>query len=159
VIGIGNELRGDDAAGLAVARAVGGLELTGDPVGLLELWAGAREVVVVDAARSGARPGTIHRIDAACVELPAAGRLAGHAGGVAEAIALAGALGRLPAELRLIGIEGASFELGAELSAPVREAIALLVEELSPHGQDQDLIPSRPANASHARVAKDSRSQ
>ena len=35
----------------------------GEPVGLIEDWAGADAVIVVDAVSSGAPPGTIHRLD------------------------------------------------------------------------------------------------
>jgi hydrogenase maturation protease len=167
VVGVGNELRGDDAAGLLVARAVGGRELSGDPVGLLELWDGAPRVVVVDATRSGAAPGTIRTIDGVRERLPLTSRFEGHTGGVAEAIALARELGRLPDELLLVGIEGASFELGRAVSEPVRAAVAQLTRELSPQalagatprGQGAGPIPSRSANATPPPVAKDSGSR
>ena len=54
MIGVGNELRGDDAAGLAVARQLREqtdldvLELEGEPIGLLDAWHGRDAVVLVD---------------------------------------------------------------------------------------------------------------
>ncbi len=145
-IGIGNPLRGDDAAGLLAARALrergaGGievLELEGEPVGLIEAWRGAEAVVVADAVASGGEPGEVHRIDAAAGPLPAA--LTGsstHAMGLAEAVELARALDRLPARLLVYGIEAAGFETGAEPSAAVRAA-AERVAESAP----SDLHPS-----------------
>ena len=139
LIGLGNELRGDDAAGLLVAREarrrLGGaadgaagvevLELGGEPVGLLEAWDGAGRVVLADAVASGAAPGTVHRLDAAAAPLPAAFAGAStHALGLAEAIELGRSLGRLPRGLVVLGIEGADFATGAEPSEAVRGAVS-----------------------------------
>ena len=131
VVGVGNRLRGDDGAGLAVAgrlrergvRAV--RELEGEGLGLIDLWDGARAVVLVDGVRSGAPPGTLHRLDAGAGPLPAALRSSSstHAIGGAAAIELARALGRLPGRLVVFGVEGARFDTGAGLSKPVAAAI------------------------------------
>jgi hydrogenase maturation protease len=132
VIGVGNLLRGDDGAGLAVARRVRAAGIVviayeGEPVGLIEAWseAGAGAVVLVDAVSSGIAPaGSVHRFDASSAALPAAWSrsTSTHALGVAEAIELARAVGRLPRFVVAIGIEGAAFELGAGLS-PAVEAV------------------------------------
>lgn len=145
VIGVGNALRRDDGAGVEVARrvraraedagvpgdaAIAVLEYEGEPLGLLELWEGARAVVLVDAIRSGAAPGGIHRVDAS--REPILGLLRGssstHAVGVGEAIELARALGRLPARVIVYGVEGACFDAGGRLSAEVGRAVDPLVE-------------------------------
>ena len=77
VVGVGNELRGDDGVGLVVARALEGtlpkdvrvLECEGEPVSLLSAWEGCERTIVVDATQSGAQPGTIRRIGrASCRE-------------------------------------------------------------------------------------------
>jgi len=148
VIGVGNSLRRDDAAGLEVvrrlrARADGGaggradaaiavLEYEGEPLGLLELWEGARAVVLVDAIRSGAAPGTIHRMDAS--REPILGLLRGsastHAVGVGEAIELARTLGRLPARVIVCGVEGACFEAGEGLSVEVTGVVDSLAQDV-----------------------------
>jgi hydrogenase maturation protease len=144
-IGIGNPLRGDDAAGLLAARALRArgaegmevLELEGEPVDLIEAWAGVDAVVVADAVSSGGEPGEVHRIDA--VEGPLPATLAGHsthAMGLAEAVELGRALERLPRRLVVYGIEAASFETGAEPSSAVRSAAGrvadAVAEELGP---------------------------
>lgn len=139
-IGIGNPLRGDDAAGLLAARALRArepdgievLELEGEPVDLIEAWAGAEAVVVADAVASGGEPGEVHRIDAVEGPLPAA--LAGastHAMGLAEAVELARALDRLPPRLLVYGIEAASFETGAEPTPAVRAAAERVAEAVA----------------------------
>ncbi len=134
VIGVGNSLRGDDAAGLdAAARLRGepGIEVrahAGEGIDLISMWEGARAVVLVDAVRSGAAAGTIHRFDVSTEPLPAKlRRQAGHAISVATAIELARRLGRLPATAVLYGIEGERFETGSAPCAAVQAAIGPLV--------------------------------
>ncbi len=146
-VGIGNPLRGDDAAGLLAARALRArgadgievCELEGEPVGLIEAWEGAEAVLLADAVCSGGEAGEVHRVEAAAGPLPAS--LAGastHALGLAEAIELARALERLPPRLVLYGIEAASFETGAEPSPAVRAAAERVAEtalaDLHPSG-------------------------
>lgn len=135
LIGLGNDLRGDDAAGLLVARAAreasrGGVDVVeagGEPIDLLDAWENAEAAVVVDAVVSGAAPGAIQRIDAAAGPLPAPfAAPSTHALGLAEAVELARALGRLPDRLIVFGIEGSNFATGAEPCAAIRSAVASL---------------------------------
>jgi len=139
LIGMGNPLRGDDAAGLLVARALRErgasgwdvLELEGEPVDLIEAWEGAELALVADAVAPAGEPGRVHEIDAVAGPLPAA--LAGastHALGLAEAIELARALERLPRRLTVFGIEAEGFALGAEPCAAVRTTVERLAERL-----------------------------
>jgi hydrogenase maturation protease len=134
---VGNPWRRDDAAGLAVGRLLEGtlpldvdlLEREGEPTALIDAWEGAVRLWLVDAVSSGAAPGTLHRFDCSSAELPA-GLFRGstHHVGLAEAVELARALGRLPGHTVLFGIEGGSFELGDELTPPVAAAIARTAE-------------------------------
>jgi hydrogenase maturation protease len=130
---VGNAFRGDDAVGLEVARLLRGtlpervelLEREGEPTALIDSWEGAEAVWLVDAVSSVARVGTVHRLDAGEEELP--GDLfhaSTHAFGLAEAVELARALGRLPARTIVFGIEGARFEAGDGLSSEVAAAAA-----------------------------------
>jgi hydrogenase maturation protease len=125
LIGIGNDWRSDDGAGLEVARRLGGLQLRGEPISLLEVLDGTEDVVVVDAVLSGAPPGTLHVFDAGSSPLPVDlfGSSSTHALGVAEAIEIARSLGRLPKQVRVYGIEGASFDYGCGLSPEVEKAV------------------------------------
>ena len=139
VIGLGNEYRRDDAVGLVVARrlreaapeSVLVLEETGEGASLLESWQDADTVILIDAVQSGAAPGTVHRLDAH--EQPIAKkffRFSTHAFGLAEAVELARALGRLPPRLIVYGIEGKSFESGVGLSPEVEAAAQVVVEKV-----------------------------
>jgi hydrogenase maturation protease len=113
-IGIGNEYRGDDAAGLIVARRLKELladsaivmEHSGDGAALMEAWRGAETVIIIDAVMSGAAPGTIHRFDASAQPLAKSSfRCSTQAFSVAGAIELARALCELPRSLIVYGIE------------------------------------------------------
>ena len=132
MIGVGNATRGDDAAGLLAARAVGGIELEGDPSALLELLDGLDAAVVIDAVRSGAPAGTVRRFDAARGPLPTAIRssTSTHLVGLTEAIELARALGRLPPRVTVYAIEGERFGLGAPVTPAVAAAVDAVVAEL-----------------------------
>jgi len=134
VIGVGNQWRGDDRVGLLVTErladeGVAAIGLGGEPAALVDALGAAGAVVVVDAVRSGAAPGTIVRWDASSQPLPLPPfRGSTHALGLAEAIELARALGRLAPRIVVYGIEVASCETGAALSAPVEQAVAGAVE-------------------------------
>ena len=143
-IGIGNSERGDDSAGLEVARrlrarlcepgstapGIDVSEQAGETLALLDAWETATAVVLVDAVRSGAAPGTLHRIDASAGALPAClfSSASTHAIGLGEAIELARALDRLPKRTIFWGVEGHDFSAGAGRTQEVEAAIAPLVE-------------------------------
>lgn len=143
MIGVGNEHRGDDAVGLLVASRLKtwapefftAIDWHGDGLGLVDAWTDADTVVIIDAALSNAEPGTIHRIDASKSELPKeVFQCSTHAFGVAEAVELARALGQLPRQVIVYGIEGERFEAGASLSPAVahsaHEVEALVLKDM-----------------------------
>ena len=99
------------------------LEREGEPASLIDAWEGAETVWLADAISSGAAAGTIRRLDASARELPPElFRTSTHHLGLAEAVELARALGRLPEHLVVYGVEGARFEIGDELSPEVKTA-------------------------------------
>ncbi|MGD2063396.1 MAG: hydrogenase maturation protease [Nitrospirota bacterium] len=139
VIGIGNGLRGDDAAGPMVAallnRRLGGevaLVSGGDVAELIALWEGREAVVVVDAMTSGRPPGTVVRYDGVLGSLPVQMfARSTHAFGLAEAVELSRALGALPARLVIYGIELASTTVGSDPSPAVVAAVQVVVEAIA----------------------------
>jgi hydrogenase maturation protease len=137
VIGVGNEYRSDDAAGLVVARRLRRLSLgnitvieeSGEGTDLMESWKGADTVIIVDAASSGAKPGTIHRIDARAQRIPTGLlRYSTHAFSVGEAVELARAMNRLPPRMVVYGIEGERFDEGTVLSRAVQGSVDTVVD-------------------------------
>ena len=137
VIGVGNEYRSDDAVGLVVARrlrqlSIGNvtvIEASGEGADLMESWKGADTVIIVDAASSGAKPGTIHRIDARAQRIPTGLlRYSTHAFSVGEAVELARAMNRLPPRMVVFGIEGERFDEGTVLSRAVQGSVDTVVD-------------------------------
>ena len=150
VLGVGNAWRSDDGAGVAVAERLrphaGRFDVlvqSGEGTSLMAAWEGAPSVIVIDAARSGSAPGTVHRLDAAVDRIPSDFlHYSTHAFGVAEAIEMARALGTLPERLILYGIEGMRFEAGTGLTPPIADAVERVVEEIV---AQVDVGASRPA--------------
>jgi len=139
IIGVGNPYRGDDGAGIAVARIlrsrlpshVDVIEQNGEGTSLAESWKGVGLVIVVDAGQSGAPPGTIRRFDAQSDGIPIEifGRST-HNFGVASAIELGRALGELPSRLVIYAIEGRDFSPGGKLTPPVERGVREASEKI-----------------------------
>ncbi|HSK06949.1 MAG TPA: hydrogenase maturation protease [Acidimicrobiia bacterium] len=134
VIGVGNQSRGDDGAGLEVAKRVrtrGSYQMAGGSYQMIDVWEGAEDVVVVDAARSGSMAGTVHRFEAHAEPLPG-GVLATstHSIGVVDAIEMARSLGRLPERLVVYGIEIEDVTPGSGLTPRVERAVDQVVREI-----------------------------
>jgi hydrogenase maturation protease len=137
VVCVGNRWRSDDAVGLEVAGRLQGtlpagvelFEREGEPTALIDAWEGADALWLVDAVSSGAEAGTVHRLDASERGLPAElFRGSTHHVGLAEAVELARALGRLPQHTVVYGVEGGSFEVGDELTPAVAAAVERVAE-------------------------------
>jgi len=144
VVGVGNRARRDDGVGPVVAERVGAarpdldvVEVSGDATRMLDLWAGADLVVVVDAVRTGDPVGSCRRWswrEGGWDGAPPPSQVSSHLVGVREAVDLAAALDRLPATLVVVGVEVADLGLGPGLSPlvadAVEDAVALVVATL-----------------------------
>ena len=145
VIGIGQSLRGDDAAGLEAVRRWEGqygatsartevgaqyAELPG--LGLLDLLDGFDAAVIVDAVMSAAAPGTVYRLDLDELDSFGTTSKSAHGWGIAETLRLDRQLnpGRKPIRIRLIGIEAEQMELGRPLSESIERAIPAACEAI-----------------------------
>lgn len=139
MIGVGNDFRRDDAAGLEVARRVRAaapagvqvVEHDGEPAGLLEAWDGADVAYVVDAVRGTDGPGAVHRVEVGSDPLlHREPRDSTHALSLGEAVALGRVLGRLPGRLVLVGVEGGDFAAGQGLGREVAAAVEAVADEI-----------------------------
>jgi len=142
VIGVGQRMRGADAAGRLVADRLAAdgdgaypvRGCDGDALELIDAWQDADAALLVDAMVTGGQPGELLRFDASDAPLPAAaGRSSTHDLGLADAIELARALRRLPPRVIVFGIEADDFTPGAPLSpavlAGVERAATAVAEE------------------------------
>jgi len=138
LVGVGNPDQRDDGVGLWVVREVARQrpdlavrELRGDGAGLLSLFEESDDLIVVDAVRGQSEPGRIVRLDALREPPPSRFlRCTGHTFGIAEAVAMAGVLDRLPRRLLILGVEGEDFSWGQDLRPAVAASAAELVAEL-----------------------------
>jgi hydrogenase maturation protease len=136
ILGIGQSLRGDDAAGLEAVRTwqekfpgsaghiqVELAELPG--LGLLDLLTDADAAILVDAVQSSAPAGTLIRLgpDDLAAFPPDTG--SAHGWGVAETVQMGRSLYPWLAKVRvtLIGIVGKDFGMGARLSPQILAAL------------------------------------
>ena len=141
VLGIGQSLRGDDAAGLESVRlwqakhpksaARAQMELSELPgLGLLDLLEGMDVAVIVDAIQTSEPAGTVLRLGANELAsfTPDAG--SAHGWGVAETLQLGSSLYPSVANCKvtLIGIVGKNFNPGAGISSEVREALQIAAD-------------------------------
>jgi hydrogenase maturation protease len=136
IIGCGTTFRGDDEAGLLVARqlrtwGLNANEHDRDSLDLIESWQAGECIILIDAIYSGAPPGTIVTLDGC---RPAAitdeCRCSTHTIAVAQALELARVLGRVPPRLILYGIEGRRFEIGSTPSPEVAVACRQLANRI-----------------------------
>jgi hydrogenase maturation protease len=153
ILGIGNPLRGDDGLGSAVIEWLHEHKLPaqvlaaeGGTAGLdlVTLLTGYRRAIIVDAAEVGRAPGDWLRYTLDAVQLKEReSKLSLHAAGLAEALALGAALGTLPAEVIIYGVQPAQLDWAIGLSDKVQLAVprvgrAILKEIEEHHGQNLD---------------------
>jgi hydrogenase maturation protease len=145
IIGIGQSLRGDDGAGVAAVQQwqqsypqsaslptllIELAELPG--LDLLDLILKTDAAIIVDAVRSGARPGSIHLISETDLATFESSSGSAHGMGVAECIALGRRIypEEMTADIILIGIEASHFGLGDKLSPEVSQTIPLVAQSI-----------------------------
>jgi hydrogenase maturation protease len=140
VVGCGNPDAGDDAVGIVAVRAarerletLPGVRVVEGAIGpdLTDLLADTDAAVLVDAVRTpGARrePGTLVRVEAgpdgSLADLGPP--LSSHGFGIAEAVALAAALGHAP-RVVVVGLEAADVTVGRPLSQSAQAMLPELV--------------------------------
>lgn len=96
---------------------------------ILELMRGANHVYLIDAVITGAKAGTIHRLQAGDIcTLPTI--FSTHAIGLAEAIQIGYALQELPGNLVLYGIEITEVNVQFQLTKPIMKAVEQVVFNL-----------------------------
>ena len=140
VVGVGQYMRGDDAAGLeavllwqrrhpeeagAADIRVGLVTVPG--LELPDVLEGAEAAILVDAVRGSGVPGAIRALSLYQLEASAAASGSMHGWGVPEELRLGKALGQYSPDLalRLIGIEAAHVRVGSALSPAVHAALPL----------------------------------
>lgn len=156
VIGCGNVLRGDDAAGPVLIRRLwerglpAGVRCSDGGTGGMDVafqMRGVPEVILVDACRSGSPPGSLFRLPGEEVEnLSPLSSINMHAFRWDHAIAFGRWLLKddYPASVTAYLIEGENFEVGEGLSpavdAAVEQLATQLLAELADSGNNRVLL-------------------
>ena len=145
LIGCGNLLRGDDAAGPMTIRQLWARWGESVPTGIRVVdggtagmdvafqMRGARRVLIVDACLTGEEPGTLYRVPGAEVEnVPPVDGMNLHAFRWDHALAFARWLLKddYPTDITVYLIEAAQTDFGAPLSPAVSDAVDALAERL-----------------------------
>src|SRR5215212_6918110 len=139
VLGVGNPLRSDDAAGVLVARALANCKCAEDTGHLLVIEAGPAPenstgelrrfqphlVLLLDAAEMGETPGHVGWIPEECIDGMSASTHSLPLSLLARYLRL-----ELGCTVVLLGIQPASNELGENVSPDVLHAVHEVVEEL-----------------------------
>lgn len=150
ILGVGNEALRDEGAGVLAARALaaqgvpaGVRVLAGGTLGyaLVGELEGVRRLVLIDAMEMRCAPGTVFTVRRQELRrLSPPGRTSLHGTGVLDALDLAEALGLLPEEVWIVGVQPAEVTCGFGLSPAVQQALPAVVDAalavaLAPHGQ------------------------
>lgn len=156
VVGCGNLLRGDDGVGPVLVRHLwergmpDDLRLVDGGTAGMDVafqMRGAQRVVIVDAAATGAPPGTIYRVPGAeLAELPPLEGLHTHSFRWDHAIAFArwALADACPSDVTVFLIEAANVALGADLSPEVTAAMNEVMEMI----EAEYISPLRPPEPS-----------
>ena len=141
IIGVGSPF-GDDRLGWIVAEQLKALPICLSKKGKIDIsildrpgtalisqWKDVDAVILIDAIRSGASPGTLHILSADDIDENTQ-LTSSHGFGVASTMALARTLDELPQYFYLCGIEIDPTNLGEDLGLSVRVAINPLVDRI-----------------------------
>ncbi|MHB0915702.1 MAG: hydrogenase maturation protease [Thermoleophilia bacterium] len=138
VLGVGNDMMGDEGVGVRIARQLNNafvfpaeVEVVDGGVGgtaLLPLIRSAAEVVIVDAVDRDARPGSIFMFNSEEMALADGPQPSGHDDGIIEAINGAARMGE-QIDAMIIGVQPKRKDaFGSDLSKPVTKNVNRVIE-------------------------------
>jgi hydrogenase maturation protease len=137
ILGIGNILLSDEGIGVHVVNELMKMEFPPgvsiveggtDGFRLLNVITETERLIVIDAVRGGAAPGSIYRFDIDEIKnVPSGFKTSVHQIGILEVIDLSGLIGKTP-HTTVIGIEPKSLEMSMELSREVKTKIPRIIE-------------------------------
>ncbi|MCC7220780.1 MAG: HyaD/HybD family hydrogenase maturation endopeptidase [Candidatus Contendobacter sp.] len=140
VLGLGNILLRDEGVGVRVIEALAqryvlpaGVQVVdGGTVGmdLLDTLAGCDHLLICDAVKTGAPPGSVVKLVDGQVPALFQTRYSPHQIGLSEVLATLTLTDEAPAAVTLIGIVPADLDLGIELSPLVAAAVQPAVERI-----------------------------
>jgi len=156
VLGIGNTILSDEAAGVRTVEALeqayrmpaNVLVIDGGTSGMemIEDLSNVDFLLVLDVVLMGAAPGTLSRIAGDDIPVFFRDKLSPHQIGLPDVLASLELLGALPKEIVVLGVEPVSLELGTDMTPTVAAAIPELVDravaELTQRGYVLQRLPA-----------------
>lgn len=137
ILGIGNILLSDEGVGVHIANelmkmkmpsGVSVIEGGTDGFRLLNIITEADRLIVIDAVKGGADPGSVYRFDINEIKnVPRGFKTSVHQIGILEVIDLSGLIGKTP-QTTVIGVEPKSLEMSMDLSPEVKAKIPRIIE-------------------------------
>jgi hydrogenase maturation protease len=137
ILGVGNILLSDEGVGVHVANELMKLDLPPgvtvveggtDGFRLIDIIAEADRLIVIDAVKGGAVPGSIYRFNIDEVkDCPPGFKTSVHQIGILEVINLSSLIGKTP-NTTVIGVEPKSLGMGMELSPEIKAKIPRIIE-------------------------------
>ena len=136
ILGIGNILLSDEGIGVRVAERMQRMSLPPDVevleggvkgLDLIYFIEGREKVIVVDAVKAGAPPGTLFRFTDKDLAAKKGTLRSAHGIDFLDVIAITGFMGIKPPEIIFLGIEPESLDAGMELSPLIEKNIPILI--------------------------------
>ena len=137
ILGVGNLLLSDEGVGVHIATELMKIKLPPkvsiveggtDGFRLLNVITEADRLIVIDAVRGGAEPGSIYRFDIDDVRnCPSGFKTSVHQIGILEVIDLSELIGKRP-HTTIIGIEPKSIEMGMELTPDIKSKVPRMID-------------------------------
>jgi hydrogenase maturation protease len=137
ILGVGNLLLSDEGVGVHVANELMRMSLPPevsvveggtDGFGLLNIITEATRLIVIDAVKGDAAPGSIYRFDIGEVRnCPSGFKTSVHQIGILEVLDLSELIVK-PPYTTVIGVEPKSVEMGMELSPEIKAKIPRVIE-------------------------------
>jgi hydrogenase maturation protease len=137
ILGVGNVLLSDEGIGVHVVNELSTMELPPgvsvveggtDGFRLLNIITETDRLIVIDAVKGGAEPGSIYRFNVGDVKnVPSGFRTSVHQVGILEVIDLSGLIGKTP-KTTIIGVEPKSLEMSLELTPEIKAKIPRIIE-------------------------------
>lgn len=144
ILGVGNILLRDEGVGVYVAQRLMKLSLPPDVAviecetelfGVMSLIEKAKKLIVIDAIKAGAHPGTVFKFRDQDICEPSKKLYSLHQIGLLDTLEILGRMDVKPITT-IIGIEPKDVEVGMELSSEIEDAmpgiISQVLDEVSP---------------------------
>jgi hydrogenase maturation protease len=137
ILGIGNILLKDEGIGVHVVNRLKEMSLPEDVevldggtagLDLVDFIANRKKVIVIDAVKTGDKPGTIYRLTEENLDVKPKAIMSFHEIDFLDAIHMSDVMGNKPGEVIVIGMEPKDMSDGTELSPEIEERIPRIIE-------------------------------